>query len=102
LKTDNIVVFKLGEWIGTNHLNRQLADRPDLRDLLLPDYKFACKRLCPSNEFYPALARSNVTVIRDPVAEVRDHSIITSDQKEYKIDVKLRIYLKFEASLKHS
>ncbi len=47
------------------HLETQVAD-PILRAKLTPDYEFGCKRILRSDDFYPALARSNVVLETDP------------------------------------
>lgn len=45
-----------------NHtlLHEQLADRPDLREKLAPEYHPGCKRTVISDDYYPTLARKNV------------------------------------------
>lgn len=39
-----------------------------------------------SNEYYPAICKSNVEVITDGIEEIKDNSIITKDGKETVID----------------
>jgi cation diffusion facilitator CzcD-associated flavoprotein CzcO len=39
-----------------------------MRQALTPDYRVGCKRLCPSNDFYPAFNRANVELVTDPIA----------------------------------
>ena len=41
-----------------------------LRAKLTPDYPLGCKRILISNEYYETLARPNVDVVTDNIAEV--------------------------------
>jgi cation diffusion facilitator CzcD-associated flavoprotein CzcO len=68
------------------HLEAQVQD-PELRAKLTPHYEFGCKRVLISNDFYPTLARPHVELVTDAIAEVRAHSIVTSDGVERPIDV---------------
>lgn len=62
------------ERIARRHLERSVPD-PKLRAKLLPDYAIGCKRILISNDYLPSLARPNVEVVSEGVAEVREHSI---------------------------
>jgi cation diffusion facilitator CzcD-associated flavoprotein CzcO len=72
--------------IATRHRERQIKD-PRLRSALTPNYELGCKRVLVSDDFYPTLTRSNVELVSDGIAEVREHSIVTSDGVERPIDV---------------
>src|SRR5262249_49893867 len=50
------------------------------------DYKFGCKRVLISSEFYPALTRPNVDLVTSGIAEVRERSIVTQDGAERPLD----------------
>ena len=67
------------------HLTDSVADSA-LRQKLTPNYKLGCKRVLVSDDYYPALCRSNVALITDPIQEIRAHSIITQDGTEHPID----------------
>lgn len=67
------------------HMKRQITD-PALRAKVTPNYTIGCKRILISNDYFPALARSNVDVTTDGVAEVREHSIVSRDGTEYPVD----------------
>ncbi|QFG24359.1 NAD(P)/FAD-dependent oxidoreductase [Actinomadura sp. WMMB 499] len=73
------------EWLARRHLRRQIPD-PELRAKVTPDYTIGCKRVLLSNDYYPALGRPNVDVETSGVAEVREHSIVTADGREYEVD----------------
>ena len=64
---------------------RALRD-PELIAKATPDYTVGCKRILPSNDWYPALARENVELVTDGVAEVRPHSIVLTDGRELEVD----------------
>jgi cation diffusion facilitator CzcD-associated flavoprotein CzcO len=54
---------------------------------LTPSYEFGCKRILISSDFYPALARPNVELIAESIAEIREHSIVTRSGAERLVDV---------------
>jgi cation diffusion facilitator CzcD-associated flavoprotein CzcO len=71
--------------IATRHLERQVAD-PELRARLMPSFSPGCKRLLPSNEYYPALVAGNVDVVTEPIREVGERSVVTADGVEHRVD----------------
>ncbi|SDG62983.1 Predicted flavoprotein CzcO associated with the cation diffusion facilitator CzcD [Sinosporangium album] len=73
------------ERLARRHLARQVAD-PDLRAELTPDYTIGCKRILISNDFYPALQRDNVSLVTDPVAEIRERTIVDAAGREHEVD----------------
>ncbi|MBV8160452.1 MAG: NAD(P)/FAD-dependent oxidoreductase [Acidimicrobiia bacterium] len=72
--------------LALRHLRDQVKD-PALRAKLRPSYTPGCKRLLPSNDYYPALAQENVEVVTDGITEIRERSIVTSDGAERQVDV---------------
>jgi cation diffusion facilitator CzcD-associated flavoprotein CzcO len=66
-------------------MRRQVSD-PELLEKVTPDYTIGCKRILPSNKWYPALARRNVELVTSGIAEVREHSIVTEDGIEREVD----------------
>ncbi|GAC1440078.1 MAG: NAD(P)/FAD-dependent oxidoreductase [Solirubrobacteraceae bacterium] len=77
--------MKLVERAARRHLASQVPD-PELRARLTPGYRIGCKRILISNDFYPALSRPNADVVTAPIAEVREHSIVTADGVERPTD----------------
>jgi cation diffusion facilitator CzcD-associated flavoprotein CzcO len=73
------------ERLARRHLEKQVTD-PELRAKLTPDYRMGCKRILISNDFYPALTRSNVTLVTDAICEVRPNGILTADGAEHEVD----------------
>ena len=52
------------ERIAQRHMRRAISD-PELLAKVTPDYTIGCKRILPSNQWYPALARDNVELVTD-------------------------------------
>ena len=52
-----------------------------------PDYDIGCKRILPSNKWYPALSADNVELVTSGVAEVKPNSIVDEDGVEREVDV---------------
>ena len=50
------------ERLSRSHMSKQIAD-PELLAKVLPDYAIGCKRVVPSNRWYPTLARPNVELV---------------------------------------
>jgi cation diffusion facilitator CzcD-associated flavoprotein CzcO len=69
------------EEIARQHMESAIAD-PALRAKLTPHYRFGCKRLLISNDWYPALARDNVELVTEPVAAITPSGIRTADGTE--------------------
>ena len=84
--TRNPRMLKPVRRMAIRHMCEQVQD-PALRKKLTPSYTPGCKRLLPSNDYYPALTHDNVEVVTDGIAEIRDHSIVTVDGTEREIDV---------------
>lgn len=70
---------------ATMHLRKAIKD-PALRAKVTPNFSMGCKRMLISNNYYPALAQSNVDVVTDPIAEVRAGAIVTRDGTVREID----------------
>ena len=78
-------VMKVAERIARRHMRRQISD-PALLEKVTPDYTIGCKRILPSNHWYPALGRENVELVTDGIAEVRERSIVAGDGTEREVD----------------
>src|SRR3954452_3070134 len=76
--------MKLLEGVSRRHMARSLP--PELLEKATPDYRLGCKRILPSNDWYPALARDNVELVTDAVTEGREHAIVTADGTEGAVD----------------
>ncbi|HXJ48630.1 MAG TPA: NAD(P)/FAD-dependent oxidoreductase [Candidatus Acidoferrum sp.] len=76
----------LPERLARGHLEKQVAD-PGLRARLTPRYAIGCKRILISNDYYPAIQKSNVELVTDDIREVRGRRIVTADGNEREVDV---------------
>ncbi|MEX2193714.1 MAG: NAD(P)/FAD-dependent oxidoreductase [Thermoleophilaceae bacterium] len=78
-------LMKVPELLARRHLKSQVPD-PELRAKVTPDYTIGCKRILPSNKWYPAITEPNVDVVTDGIREVKAHSIVTTDGAEHEVD----------------
>ena len=78
-------LMKVVEKLARKHMDRQISD-PELRQKVEPGYTIGCKRILPSNRWYPALGRANVELNADGIAEVRENSIVTRAGEEIEVD----------------
>lgn len=71
-------LFKLVEAQALRHMREQIHD-PALREKLTPSYRLGCKRILPSNDYYPAIARDNVELVTDAIRSIDQHGIVAGD-----------------------
>jgi len=79
------------EWMGlvakvAKHKIRQNIKDPAVQAKVTPDYTPGCKRLLISNDYYPALARTNVEVITEGIARISPKGVVTTDGREHEVD----------------
>lgn len=77
--------LKLLEKAAKRHLESQVTD-PDLRRRLTPDYRLGCKRILPSNLFYPALEEPNVELVSEGIREIEADAVITESGERHEVD----------------
>ncbi|PTQ89013.1 flavin-containing monooxygenase [Agitococcus lubricus] len=82
----NKVAMKPYSWQFLRYLRQQVPN-PELRAKLTPDYPLGCKRILISNDYYPALCRSNVNVVTEGISEITAQGVKTKDGQEYPVDV---------------
>ena len=78
-------VRRLATKVALRHLRAQVPDA-GLRERLTPRYEIGCKRILPTNEWYPAVTQPNVEVVDQGLAEVRPHSVVAADGTEREVD----------------
>lgn len=66
------------EAISRRHFEKQIPD-PVLRAKVMPDYTIGCKRILYTNNYLPALTRTNVNVLTQGIAEIRENGILGKD-----------------------
>ncbi|MFI8481059.1 alpha/beta hydrolase fold domain-containing protein [Pseudomonas sp. NPDC078700] len=67
-------------------LARGISD-PGLRRQLMPDYPMGCKRILISNDYYPALSKTNVSVVSAGIKAISSDAVITDDGVAHPCDV---------------
>ncbi|WP_171235699.1 NAD(P)/FAD-dependent oxidoreductase [Ruegeria sp. HKCCA6837] len=75
--------FALKMW--RNSLEGAITD-PEERRIMTPDYQIGCKRILSSNDWYPTLARDNVSVVPQGVARIDRDTLIASDGTKVQAD----------------
>jgi cation diffusion facilitator CzcD-associated flavoprotein CzcO len=76
---------ELATRMALRQLERQVPD-PELRAKLTPSYELGCKRILPTDEWYPAIQQPNVEVVTEGIREIRPHSIVSADGSEREVD----------------
>ena len=71
--------------LALRQLRQQVPD-PELRKRLTPSYEIGCKRILPTDEWYPVLMKRNVEVITDGIREIRGRSVVTADGGVREVD----------------
>jgi cation diffusion facilitator CzcD-associated flavoprotein CzcO len=78
-------VRRMATKVALRQLRAQVED-PALRERLTPRYEIGCKRILPTDEWYPAVTKPNVEVIDQALAEVRPNSVVAADGSEREVD----------------
>jgi cation diffusion facilitator CzcD-associated flavoprotein CzcO len=71
--------------ISLSYLARRVQDE-ELRAKLTPDYRFGCKRVLVSSDYYKAVNQENVEIVTDPIARVGPSGIETSSGRRIEFD----------------
>jgi cation diffusion facilitator CzcD-associated flavoprotein CzcO len=79
-------MLKLGEAWSRRHMRKAIKD-PELRAKATPAYRLGCKRILPSNDYYPALARENVELQTTGIDRIEQNAVITKDGARHQLDV---------------
>jgi cation diffusion facilitator CzcD-associated flavoprotein CzcO len=81
----NTKLMKPIERMARRHIESQIPD-PELREKVTPDYTIGCKRILPSNDWYPAISQPNVELVADGIQEIRPNSVVGNDGVERPVD----------------
>ena len=79
-------MMAVAELASRAQLRSQVAD-PALRRELTPDYRLGCKRVLPSNTYYPALEQPNVELVPHALAAVDGSTVLGADGSRHEVDV---------------
>jgi cation diffusion facilitator CzcD-associated flavoprotein CzcO len=74
------------ENVARKYIERTIDD-PKLRETLIPDSHYGCKRGLVSDDFYPALNRENVQLIPSGLKEVTRTGLVTENGEKVDADV---------------
>jgi len=78
-------ILQIAQQAAKGNINKAIKD-PELRKAVTPDFQIGCKRILISNDWYPMLARDNVDLVTDGIAEVRANSIVSTDGTVREVD----------------
>lgn len=75
-----------GKRISKFMMKKQLPNKPELWSKLTPDYPPGCKRVLLSDDYFPALARENVTLETGHIDRITEKGIVV-DGTEQEFDL---------------
>jgi cation diffusion facilitator CzcD-associated flavoprotein CzcO len=84
--TKRLWLLALARAVGHRQIKRAI-ENPELRRKLTPTDEIGCKRIMVTDDWYPALAKPNVDLVTDRIAEVTERGIRTEDGTERAADV---------------
>ncbi|EQB01941.1 hypothetical protein L288_17115 [Sphingobium quisquiliarum P25] len=70
-----------------SYIDQHLADRPDLKDKVTPDYPPGAKRLCLDAGWFDMLKQDNVELETSGIERIVENGIITRDGRLIELDV---------------
>ena len=83
----NPLAARAATWVAERHLRRGVGGDPEMVEQLLPDDPIGCKRILQSDDWYPTLAREDVSVVDGRVTAVRPDGVTLDDGTELDCDV---------------
>ncbi|MEN4479977.1 NAD(P)/FAD-dependent oxidoreductase [Mycolicibacterium cosmeticum] len=81
-----VPLSKGAEALGRRYLRSEVPD-PVLRDKLTPTYAVGCKRPAFHNTYLSTFSRDNVTLVTEPIAQIRPHGVATTDSVVHDADI---------------
>jgi cyclohexanone monooxygenase len=78
-------ILRLAQRMAEKNIARGISD-PRLRAAVTPDWQIGCKRILISNTWYPTLARDDVDLVTDGIAEIRPNAVVTRDGTVREVD----------------
>jgi cation diffusion facilitator CzcD-associated flavoprotein CzcO len=88
----NVLAFTRCPWLGTmveraalRELARAVPD-PVTRAELTPRYRLGCKRVLLSDDYWPAFARDDVSLVTSSIERVEPDAVVTADGERHEVD----------------
>jgi len=78
-------ILKRAEVAWRRHMESAITDQA-MRAQLTPPYSLGCKRVLPSNDYYPAIAKDNVSLVTEKIIEFRPDAVVTADGAQHPVD----------------
>ena len=82
---DSRILSTIAQAGSLRHLRASVSD-PSLRKKLTPRFQFGCKRVLISNDYWAAFERENVSLVTDPIKEIRGEGIRCSNGSVHELD----------------
>ena len=60
---------------------------PKYHDIIVPDFKIGCKRRVMDTGYLDCLHKENMYITRDPLVEIKEHSVVTKSGEEFPADM---------------
>lgn len=68
-------------------MRNKLKKKPEIFEMMKPDFAPGCRRLTPGPGFLEALVEDNVDFVRDGIQRIEPKGVVTADGKLHEIDV---------------
>lgn len=81
----NTIILKIATWVANMHIKNSISD-PVLREKVTPKYQMGCKRVLPSNDFYPALQKPNVELVTETIDQITNTGVIGKAGRQWDFD----------------
>ena len=79
-------LLQAAQKIAERNIANAASRIPQLRAAVTPTWQIGCKRILISNDWYPMLARDDVDLVTDGIAEIRPNAIVTTDGTVREVD----------------
>lgn len=83
--TGSVGMMKLVSKLASRFIKQSISN-DELRQKVTPNYIMGCKRVLLSNDYYPALQRSNVELITSHIERLNENGILTADARQHNVD----------------
>jgi cation diffusion facilitator CzcD-associated flavoprotein CzcO len=79
-------LLRVAEWSVKRTIRRDVGD-PQVRRRLMPAFRFGCKRILFSNNYYRAVDNPKTTLITEEIARLTPDGVVTKDGTQREVDV---------------